>query len=77
MVLVGITAVRGEFVLVLEARPQVVADDGLDAKQLQTFTLLVEELGPSRASKLMARLSSQTRGTLYDLALTLPQRDGR
>jgi 16S rRNA (cytidine1402-2'-O)-methyltransferase len=68
-------AVRGEFVLVLEASSQVLADDGLDAVQLQTFTLLVEELGPSRASKLMARLSRQTRGTLYDLALTLQRRD--
>lgn len=70
-------AVRGEFALVIQASPQAPAGQGLDATGRQTLALLVEELGPSRAAKLMARLSGETRGRLYDLALTLQRREER
>ncbi len=61
-------AVRGEFALVIEKTSQADALQSLDGRDEKTFRLLVKELGPSKAAKLMAQLCNMNRSALYDLA---------
>jgi len=59
---------RGEFVLVLEARP-VEKEEGADAAEI--LGLLIEELPLKQAVSLAARITGAKRNDLYALALTL------
>ncbi|MEM1231288.1 MAG: 16S rRNA (cytidine(1402)-2'-O)-methyltransferase [Pseudomonadota bacterium] len=62
-------AARGEFALLISAALE--SDGPVDPAQHEVFKLLVQELGPSRAAKLMAKLSERSRSELYDEALRL------
>lgn len=58
---------RGEFVIVLEpARHQ---NDDLDARRV--MEVLLAEFPPRKAAELASRITGQSKGSLYDVALTL------
>ena len=62
---------RGEFVLVLHARPPAAADEGLAAETERLLTLLLRELPLKRAVALAAEASGAPRNALYSRALEL------
>ena len=58
-------AVRGEFVLLIEA--PVAQSSVLTAQEAKLLRLLATEVGPSKAAKLMAQVTDMKRSELYDL----------
>ena len=60
---------RGEFVLLAAGRAEVAEAAALDARQV--LRVLLEELPPSQAARLAARLTRGRKKDLYDLALRL------
>lgn len=62
-------AYRGEFVVLIEAPPARAETTALDPHDERILHLLVAEVGPSRAAKLMAQVTDLKRSALYDLAL--------
>ena len=66
---------RGEVVVVIEGSPQAVAAEGDEALLARLLPALLEELPPSRAVKVAARLSGVPRRRAYELALRLGHGD--
>ena len=62
---------RGEVVVVIEGSAQLTATEGDEALLARLLPALLEELPPSRAVKLAARLSGVPRRRAYELALRL------
>jgi 16S rRNA (cytidine1402-2'-O)-methyltransferase len=60
---------RGEFVVVLHARPPAAAEDALPAAALSALELLLSELPLKQAVGLAARLTGVPRNALYQAAL--------
>jgi 16S rRNA (cytidine1402-2'-O)-methyltransferase len=58
---------RGEFVLVVDGRPKE-RDAGLEEAQ-RVLAILLEEMSPSQAAKVAARITGAKKNALYDLAL--------
>lgn len=61
---------RGEFVLVVEARMEAQAET-LDAGAEEVLRLLLDELPPTRAAKIAAKITGAPRQALYDRALAI------
>ena len=60
---------RGEIVLVVSGAAKQIAATMLDAEQL--LQALLDELTPSQAAKIAARLTGEKRGDLYDKAMAM------
>lgn len=67
---------RGEFVLVVEAETETPAQV-LDARAEEILRLLLDELPPTRAAKLAAKITGVPRQVLYDYALALDSRGAK
>lgn len=61
----GQDAIRGEFVLLVEA--PAASTEGLSARDNTLLHLLAAEVGPSKAARLLAQVTDLTRSQLYDL----------
>jgi 16S rRNA (cytidine1402-2'-O)-methyltransferase len=64
---------RGEFVLIIDAAPEVEAIEGLSPEVLHTLTILAAELPTKQAAALTAQLTGANKKVLYDHALTLKE----
>lgn len=60
---------RGEFVLVVDGRPQE-RDAGLDEAR-RVLAILLDDLSPSQAAKVAAKITGVKKNALYDLAQAL------
>jgi 16S rRNA (cytidine1402-2'-O)-methyltransferase len=60
---------RGEIVIVVSGTPTEANATALDAEHL--LQVLLEELTPSQAAKIAAKLTGEKRGELYDKAMTM------
>jgi len=58
---------RGEFVLVVDGRPKE-QDDGL-AEARRVLEILLDDLSPSQAARMAARITGAKKDALYDLAI--------
>ncbi len=62
---------RGEYVVLVDAAPEVGDVHEIDASLTAWLTALLEEMPPARAAALAAKVSGQSRAALYALAVLL------